>query len=134
MKYLLDVNALMALGATEHEFHRRVTAWVGRLRAKDEARLLTCSITELGFVRVLAQTSIYQFTIPTARTLLMRLKSEDAALFEFLPDPHDASRLPGWVQHSKQVTDGHLVQLAKSNSAVLATLDTKIPGAYLIPA
>lgn len=28
MKYLLDVNALLALGFIEHEFHRRVAAWL----------------------------------------------------------------------------------------------------------
>jgi len=35
---------------------------------------------------------------------------------------------------AKQTTDGHLAQLAKAKGAVLATLDGKIPGAYLIPA
>jgi len=31
MKYLLDVNALIALGFLEHEFHERVAQWVQRL-------------------------------------------------------------------------------------------------------
>lgn len=52
MKYLLDVNALVALGFIHHEFHDRITAW---LRAKNFPPLATCSITELGFTRVLAQ-------------------------------------------------------------------------------
>jgi len=133
MKYLLDVNALVALGATEHEFHGRVTAWVGSLRAKGDAQLLTCSVTELGFVRILAQAPIYAFTIATARSLLLRMKREDAFLFAFIPDTHDISELPDWVQHPKQVTDGHLVRLARANQTMLATLDRGIPGAYLIP-
>ena len=134
MKYLLDVSTLVALGVTEHEFHDRVTTWVGGLRSSGIVELLTCSITELGFVRILAQTPLYGFTMPAARALLLRMKAQDAALFAFVPDFHDISQLPGWVKHPRQITDGHLAQLAKTNGAVLATLDTSIPGAYLIPA
>jgi predicted nucleic acid-binding protein len=134
MRYLLDVNTLIALGAVEHEFHARVAAWVRRQRATGSVQLLTCSITELGFVRILAQTPAYRFTITTAQALLLRLKTEDPTLFIFLADTHDISRMPGWVSAAKQLTDGHLVQLAKSNGAMLATLDKAIPGAFLIPA
>ena len=52
MKYLLDVNALVALGFIHHEFHGRVAAWIKHNEFPD---LATCSITELGFVRVLSQ-------------------------------------------------------------------------------
>jgi len=134
MRFLLDVSALVALGVTEHEFHHRITAWVGGLRAREDVQLLTCSITELGFVRILSQTPQYGFTTMTARALLLRMKTEDAALFGFLPDILDITHLPTWVQHPKQITDGHLVLLAREYRSVLATLDTKIPGAYLIPA
>jgi hypothetical protein len=37
------------------------------------------------------------------------------------------------VKTPKQTTDGHLVQLAKANGAILATLNAGIPGAFLIP-
>jgi predicted nucleic acid-binding protein len=129
MKYLLDVNALVALGFIHHEFHDRVAAWV---RAKQFPPLATCSITELGFVRVLAQAPIYGFTIAQARTLLLRLKRASKLALTFITDDHDISHLPAWVKIPKQTTDGHLVQLASSNGAVLATLDEKILGAYLI--
>jgi predicted nucleic acid-binding protein len=130
MKYLLDVNALVALGVIHHEFHDRVAAWV---RAQRFPPLATCSITELGFVRVLAQAPAYGFTVAQARTLLLRLKKARALPFTFIPDGHDVSHLPAWVKTPKQTTDGHLVQLAGANGAVLATLDERIPGAYLIP-
>jgi len=55
MKYLLDVNALVALGFLQHEFHERVAAWVRTSIAKGTVEMATCSITELGFVRVLVQ-------------------------------------------------------------------------------
>ena len=130
MKYLLDVNALVALGVIHHEFHDRVAAWV---RAQQFPPLATCSITELGFVRVLAQAPAYGFTVAQARTLLLRLKKAKALPLTFIPDGHDVSHLPAWVRTPKQTTDGHLVQLAGANGAVLAALDERIPGAYLIP-
>jgi hypothetical protein len=53
--------------------------------------------------------------------------------FTFIPDGQDISHLPSWVKTAKQTTDGHLAQLAGANSAVLATLDRRIPQAFLIP-
>ena len=133
MKYLLDVSALVALGIAEHEFHERVANWVRDLGAAEPLELATCSITEIGFVRIVAQTPQYAFDVSEARILLLRLKARHGEVFTFIADDHDASRLPGWVKGPKQVTDGHLVQLAKANAAVLATLDRGIPGAFLIP-
>ena len=129
MTYLLDVNALVALGFINHEFHDRVSSW---MRAQHFPLLATCSITELGFLRVLAQAPAYGFTIAQARTLLLRLKQTDASKFTFIRDDHDISHLPAWVKSPKQTTDGHLVKLANANGAILATLNGKIPGAYLI--
>jgi hypothetical protein len=130
MRYLLDVNALVALGFVNHEFHDRVASWV---RAQQFPPLATCSITELGFIRVLAQAPAYGFTIGQARTLLVRLKKANRLRLAFIPDDHDASFLPAWVKSAKQITDGHLLKLASANGAVLATLDRKISGGYLIP-
>jgi predicted nucleic acid-binding protein len=133
MKYLLDVNALVALGFLEHEFHQRVALWLGKLAGKETPDLATCSITELGFVRVLAQAPQYGFTVSQARDLLQRLKAAPAVSFTFIADDRDLTDLPGWVKTARQTTDGHLVQLAAARGAVLATLDRHIPRAFLIP-
>ena len=130
-RYLLDVNALVALGFKEHEFFARVAGWFQGLRL-GEHELATCTITELGFVRVLALPQ-YGLSVEESKASLLRLKSSSRIGFAFVADALDASRLPGWVKTPKQVTDGHLVQLARANGAVLATLDRKIPGAFLIP-
>jgi predicted nucleic acid-binding protein len=130
MKYLLDVNVLLALGIFHHTFHARVMAW--SLSLKD-MELLTCSITELGFARVAAQAPAYGFTVEQAQTLLNSLKTKGTTLLKFLPDAVDIAQLPVWVKTPNQTTDGHLLQLASANGAVLATLDKGIPGAYLIP-
>ena len=85
MKYLLDVHALVALGFTHHEFHDRVAAWIKAVRFP---ALATCSITDLEFVRVLAQAPSYGFTVTQARTFLLRLKKTDALAFTFISDDH----------------------------------------------
>ncbi len=129
MIYLLDVNALVALGFANHEFRQRVASWV---RAQHPT-MATCSITELGFAWVLAQAPAYGLTIAHARSLLQHIKRANASRFTFISDAHDVSHLPSWVRSSKQITDGHLLELASENGGVLATLDGRIPGAYLIP-
>ena len=130
MIYLLDVNALVALGFINHEFHDRIAAWV---QSQNSPNLASCSITELGFVPVLAQAPAYGFTVAQARTLLLRLKGARICPLAFISDEHNVSHLPTWVRAPKQITDGHLSKLASANFAVLATLDESIPGSYLIP-
>ena len=130
MIYLLDVNALVALGVVHHEFHGRVATW---LRAQQFPPVATCSITELVFLRVLAQAPAYGFTIAQARSLLLQMKQAKGANFTFIEDDHDVSHLPTWVKTAGQTTDGHLLKLAGAKQAQLATLDARIPGGYLIP-
>src|ERR1700740_3701151 len=104
MIYLLDVNALVALGFINHEFHDRLASWILSLHLPNVAstNLATCSITELGFVRVLAQAPVYGFTVAQASELLSRLKQARKTGFTFIPDAHDVSHLPGWVRAPKQ--------------------------------
>jgi predicted nucleic acid-binding protein len=128
--YLLDVNALVALGFANHEFHARVAEWI---KAQNFPPLATCSITELGFVRVLAQAPAYGLNIAQARTLLLRIKKARQPAFTFISDNHDISRLPAWVKTARQTTDGHLATLAAAAGGMLATFDRGIRGAYLIP-
>jgi predicted nucleic acid-binding protein len=129
MTFLLDVNAMVALGFAHHEFHERVARWV---KAHKFPALATCSITELGFVRVLSQASVYGLSVAEARDVLLRLKKSTIISFVFVADNHDIAHLPPWAKTAKQTTGGHLVQLARAYGAVLATLDQKIPGAHLI--
>jgi predicted nucleic acid-binding protein len=130
MRYLLDVNALIAYGFRRHDFHGRVGAW---MRSRKGDRFLTCSITELRFVRVLGNIRTYGMDVARAKALLADLKSRSAMPLAFLPDGNDISSLPAWVKTPAQTTDGHLLHLALANNAVLATFDKGIPRAFLIP-
>jgi predicted nucleic acid-binding protein len=133
MTYLLDVNALLALGFAPHIFHQRMEAWLGKLSAEMPIPLATCALTELGFVRILPQLSSFQVDVGSAKQLLRELKADVRVRFEFISDDQGADRLPLWVTKSKETTDGHLVELAKAQGAELATLDEGIPDAFLIP-
>ena len=133
MRHLLDVNTLLALAVLEHEFHARVASWVERLSISGVPELATCSITELGFVRVLGQAQQYGSSIAQARELLLKVKNSDGIRWTFIPDDRDISHLPRWVRTPKQTTDGHLAELARANEGILATLDRRIPGAFVIP-
>lgn len=131
MKYLLDVNALIALGFTEHIFSVRVSTWADSLMSQQVPEFATTPISELGFVRILSQA--YGTHAEDARDLLNELKNVSLIKFTFIPDDQGVSHLPGWVKTAKQTTDGHLAQLAISNGAILATLDENIPDSFLIP-
>ena len=130
MRYLLDVSALIAYGFRQHDFHDRVGAWMGTRKGD---HFLTCSITELGFVRVLGSARTYGMDVAHAKSLLQDRKTRRELLLEFINDGNDISALPAWVKSPAQTTDGHLLQLARANGAVLTTLDEEIPGAFLIP-
>jgi len=132
MKYLLDVNVLVALGFSEHEFHAPVARWAKSLEETD-AVLATCPTTEMGFVRILAQTAQYGLSVAEAKNLLREVKQTFPVAFEFIADDHGVAQLPSWVRAPKQVSDGHLGQLAKAKGAEFVTLDRGIPGAFQIP-
>ncbi len=131
MTYLLDVNALLALGFREHEFHSRVADWVAGLEASDT--LVTCPITELGFVRVLHQAPQYRVPLSESKKLLSLLRRNSKRAIGFIPDDHGVEILPAWVNTGRQSTNGYLSALAGQHNAMLATMDEGIKGAFLIP-
>lgn len=133
MIYLLDVNVLIAICVREHEFHRRATLWAQRSINQNGDSLASCAITELGFLRILLQVPWYGFSMPQGKRLLAELKNTLELNWVFLEDRRGASELPRWVKGPNQITDGHLLGLARAHGGTLATLDKRIPGAVLLP-
>ena len=130
MRYLLDVNALIALAHTGHALHGKAIGWYSSV-VSSATGFHTCAITELGFVRVAAATGL-QPDIKGARQALDALKSSSKVRFELIPDDLGAAHLPAFVKTPQAVTDGHLVELARKNSLCLVTLDRGIPGSMFI--
>ena len=126
MRYLLDVNALIALAHDAHTLHTRATAWALRLPAS--AVILTTPITELGFCRVSVNVGL-QTDVASARRAMRKLKTSPGRAFEFLPDTLGVEVMPAYVKRPSELTDGHLLELAKVSNATLATFDNGIKDA-----
>jgi uncharacterized protein len=130
VKYLLDVNVLVALHDPAHPHHARASAWF--ISLTPAVALLTSPITELGFVRVLMQRNKpAPVSVVTAQALLSRFRS--TVRVSFVSDDVDASALPAYITKHAETTDGHLLALARRHGAQLITFDVGIPGAHLVP-
>jgi predicted nucleic acid-binding protein len=130
VRYLLDINVLLALAHTGHTLHPKAIGWYA-LAAKSAAGFHTCSITELGFVRISVVTGL-QPDIDAAKQALDALKSSSKVRFELVPDDVGVAQLPAFVKKPQSVTDGHLSELARKNSLRLVTLDRGIPNSMFI--
>ena len=129
MRCLLDVNILLALAHQSHADHEKVGKWFQSVISVAK-EFNTCSITELGFVRVSVQAGLAS-NILFAQETLAGLKRSSRIPFVLIGDSLGGSDLPKYVKSHSQLTDGHLLELAKSVGARLVTLDRGIPGALL---
>jgi len=127
MKYLLDVNALVAWAHSgTADKHARLHAWKARINASD---LGTCAICDLGFLRI--SMSAYGYDLASAESALDKIRATATAYIADLPPP----RLARWVLSHKHTTDAYLCQLAAAHGMKLATFDEAIKdsAAFLIP-
>lgn len=134
MNYLLDVNVLVAWGWSDHVDHERTVTWIAARRRQKAAKLLTSAIPELGFVRVSVQRTGGQVTVSEATETLAGMVATLGARHVLLADDQAVREFPDWCSSASRTTDAHLLALANAHGAKLATLDTAIPGAFLIPA
>ena len=133
MRYLLDVNVLVAWGWADHEAHVRTVTWIAEVAARQSSTLLTSAIPELGFVRVSVQRTGARVTVQEAGGTLAGMLAALGARHAFLPDDQGAREFPRWCRQASRTTDAHLLRLAEAHRARLATLDTAIPGAFVLP-
>jgi predicted nucleic acid-binding protein len=123
MKFLLDVNALLALKHTRSSHHQICRTWMDKQGLKSMA---TCALTELGYIRI--SMAAYGVSLTDAQKDLVEIKLKLGGYVEKNPSPS----LPAWSAHAARTTDAYLLQLAKSAGLELATFDAGIPGAHLI--
>ena len=121
---LLDVNALVALAWDSHVHHASMRAW---FTAKDPVGWATCPITESGFVRVSSNPLVLPSAlgVDAARGVLATLRAHPR--HRFLPD--DVSMSDGDIPSIagyRQVTDAHLLALARRGGMRLVTFDASI--------
>ncbi len=120
MKYLLDVNALLAWEHTKSPHHAAFHAWA---RREGRASLWTCAHAELGFIRVSMQ--VFSYTLLQATEALTVLKRNAGGFVDVAPSP----RLPAWSSTAAKTSDAYLTQLARENRMRLATFDSGIKDA-----
>lgn len=130
MKYLLDVNVPLALAHQDHADHGKVSTWFKSVH-RSATEFQTCSITELGYVRISVQAGLTE-DIATALNTFNGLKKSSHVAFVIVPDALGVTNLPKHLKKPAQLTDGHLLKLAETSGAKLVTLDKGIPGAVLI--
>jgi predicted nucleic acid-binding protein len=134
VNYLLDVNLLLAWGWSDHPDHLRTATWLAGVKRRSGSKLHTCSIVELGFIRVSFQRTAGRVPITTAATMLAGMLSAMGKKHTLLADDlSPAASLPPWCVGASQTTDAHLLGLATRHGAILATLDTGIPGGFVLP-
>lgn len=121
---LLDVNALVALAWDSHVHHATMRAW---FTANCSAGWATCPITESGFVRVSSNPIVLPSAIrvDAARGVLSTLRAHPN--HRFLTDDvsigdSDVPSIAGY----RQVTDAHLLTLARRRGVRLVTFDSSI--------
>lgn len=116
MRYLLDVNLLIAAIWRDHSSHTKADRWTrGRLMA-------VCPITELGFLRISTHPKGLNSDMADARRLLADFLTQHEV--EFIPC--DLPGLESRAAKSDGVTDLYLADLASRKGMILATLDTGI--------
>jgi toxin-antitoxin system PIN domain toxin len=116
VRYLLDVNALIAAIWKDHVDHAKADSWVA------DKDLATCPLSELGFLRVSTQPKAIGASMRDARRLLDDFLTKHAT--EFIPA--DLPALQSKPARSQEVTDHYLAELAARKGFKLATLDCNI--------
>ena len=116
MKYLLDVNLLLAAIWENHSRHAEAFAWL------EDKTVLSCPLAELGFLRISTNEKAINAPMDMARELLQKFSAERKA--ERIPD--DLAPLDSHAKTSEEVTDLYLADLANKHGAKLATMDEGI--------
>lgn len=123
-RFLLDVNALVALLDEDHIHHKTVTKWFNSA----DLQWAICPFTEAGLLRYMTQPTTGQLSVEEATALLARLAQEPG--YHYQPITADWQTLcsaffPRLFGH-KQITDAFLLGLAVHEGLVLATFDRAI--------
>ncbi len=125
VKYLADVNILIALLDEDHIHHKLVLKWFD---ASDEDEFGVCAFTEAGFLRVTTNPKAASNTIETALDALASLNNH--AGYRFWPISEGWSSLAApfieRVFGHQQITDAYLLGLAVKEDGVLVTMDKAI--------
>ena len=123
-RYLLDVNALVALTSIEHPQYPVAHRWFDSLGDEEWG---ICPFTEAGYVRVVTNPASGPImrTFPQAAAILKDLSEQPGYRYWTIADSWArlAAPLAGRIFGHQQVTDAYLLGLAIKNDGTLVTFD-----------
>ncbi|MFN2568155.1 MAG: TA system VapC family ribonuclease toxin [Candidatus Dormibacteria bacterium] len=124
MTDLLDVNVLVGLAWPTHVHHTAASTW---FRRRGHRSWATTPFTEAGFVRVSSNVSAIPEAVTPVEALDLLRRMREVPGHLFIPD--DVPLLVGdhldgaRIATHRQVTDAHLLALARRHGGRLVTLD-----------
>jgi uncharacterized protein len=125
---LPDVNLLLAMFWSKHDFHARAMTW---FKSTGKSGWATCPFTQAGFVRIISNKKSYPFgptpkeaidllSVSTAGDTNHRFWPGDLAISEW------STGLRSRIQGHRQITDAYLLALAARYEGALVTFDEGI--------
>ena len=120
--YLLDLNVLIALAWPQHIHHARAHAWFDTLTRP----WATTPTTESGCLRLSTNPAFVGETVPMVQAITTLQSIRSTRGHVFVPDGSSLAESTISLERvatPRQVTDAHLVNLAATSGAVLATLN-----------
>ena len=124
MVALLDINLLVALAWPNHVHHLAAHRWFSALSPRGWA---TCSIAELGFIRVSSNAKAIPCAVTPQDAMELLCRMTALPRHRFWPDDVRFAESPdvarSRVVGHQQVTDAHLVALAIRHGGCLATFE-----------
>ncbi len=127
IRYLLDVNVLIALIDPAHVQHEEAHEWFGRIGHRAFA---TCPITENGLLRIVGHPKYPNSPGPPSAVAGALSAVRALPGHAFWPDsisPADSAFMNASLLSSHtRVTDSYLLALARAHQGQLATLDQKL--------
>lgn len=121
---LLDINILTALLWPTHEHHDVAHRWFA---GRGNAPWATCSLTQLGFVRVVSNPAFSRDALSPVEALALLAENLAHPAHEFWPDslqvPPAVKGMEARLLGHKQLTDAYLLALSHRRKGVLATFD-----------
>ena len=125
MSFLLDANALIALGWPAHEHHERMIRWFKRHAGEGWA---TSALTQAAFVRIISQPAFAGRAVDINEVAELLLRNTAHPQHRFLSLDFGMEQVlgccSGGLRGHRQVTDAWLLTLAVRNKVKLVTFDT----------
>lgn len=128
MRFLLDVNVLIALFDGKHVHHHLAADWLARNVEREG--WASCPITQNGCIRIMSQPA-YPNALPMAQVASLLAEACEHPLHQFWSDDFSLVEpgAVGWnyLLKSRHLTDAYLLALAVRHEGCFVTLDQNIP-------